>query len=437
MLRLSMNRSSAFSNGCRVNTRLRHASEAELYGAITVEEVRNETDLEAIEGEWNDLLARSTSNLLFLTHEWVICWWRHFGRPRHLLGRAELFVLAVRKGGRLCGVAPLMIDVERFLGISVRVVRFLGHGVSDYADFILAGDREPSLQAIVQHLIRGSVAWDVIDLRDFYGASPHPSIFQSLFEAAGFVLRTEFDHVCPFIPIEGSWEAFYRSRFNRHHRKDHRREWRRLQAAGQPRIRFVTSFEAEPDLIERLTETDCYHPKGGLNREGYFKLDGYRGFLSEVLPKAANCGWLTVALLECGGRVAAYYLIFQYNRRYYVYLTSYHREFSRFGVGKLLMLRMLEQCWVSEGEEIDYLRGDERYKKDWAVQARQNLRLLAVRRSWRSRLRGWTWEALLPALQRRLPRLYGVLSFVSESSWPVVIKWLLRRLKRAACGGNK
>ena len=199
----------------------------------------------------------------------------------------------------------------------------------------------------------------------------------------------------------------------------------------------MTSLAKEPDLIERLAEIERHHPNAHAGRGGLFTLDGYREFLKEMLMLATRLGWLTIAILDCGGQSVAYYLCFRYNRRYYVYITSYRQEFSKFGVGRLLMLRMLEHYWLSEGDEIDFLRGDELYKNDWAVQARQNVRLLVSQRSLRWLSRGWVWCVWRPALQRRLPRVHGVLSFVSESSWKVVTKWAFHRLKRAAFGGGR
>ena len=138
---------------------------------IVVEAVRTEKELLALKDEWNDLLKRSDSNLLFLAHEWVTCWWNHFGRARHLVERSELFVLALRRQGRLCGLAPLVIEVERVFGMPVRILRFLGHGASDYSDFILAEDKDTVLQSVTEYLSARSAAWDIIDLREFYGES--------------------------------------------------------------------------------------------------------------------------------------------------------------------------------------------------------------------------------------------------------------------------
>jgi len=410
------------------------ASGAGALDTLTVEEVRSETALRALEREWDDLLARSENNVLFMTHEWVTCWWQHFGRPRSLLSRAELFVLTVRRHGRLCAVAPLMVEVERFVGISARIVRFVGQGMSDYVDFLLAEDRDALLEAIVQHLISRSAAWDVIDLRDFYGALPNLPILRTLLGAAGCVWRTECDQVCPFLPIEGPWETFYHRQFNSQRRNRHRREWRQLELAGRIRVRFVTALEDAPDLLERLAAIERHHPEAESGRPGLLNLDRYREFLEDFLPWAARRGWLTIALLECNDCIVAYYLGFWYHGRWYLYMTSYIREFGTFGVGRLLMLRMLEHYWLTGGEAIDFLRGDELYKHDWAVQTHQNWRLLVAQRPWRSRARKWLWYVLLPALQRRLPRVYGVLAFASENGWRMTLTRVVQRFECAVLG---
>jgi CelD/BcsL family acetyltransferase involved in cellulose biosynthesis len=406
-------------------------------GELTVEEVRSEAALQALADEWDNLLTRSESNVLFLTHAWVTCWWRHFGRVRGPLRQATLFVLTVRQHGRLCGIAPLILDVECFLGVSIRLLRFLGHGVSDYVDFMLAENREALLQAIVQHLATRATDWDAIDLRDFAGASPNFSPLCRLLTAAGLVWQAADDHACPFLPVQGSWDSYYQSRFNRHHRKEHRREWRALAAVGQPHVRFVTSLEKEPALWDRLATLDEHHPEAGPQRAAFFALADYRGFFEDMLPQAAQRGWLTLALLECDGLAVAYYLGFQYNRRYYIYITSYHGDFSRFGVGKLLMLRMLEQYWAAEGDDIDFLRGDEPHKNRWAAQLRSNQRLLVWQRAGRSWWRQQLWFFWLPALQHWSPRLHGFLQFFSASSWSVMRQWACRRLQRAVLGEGR
>ncbi len=78
--------------------------------------------------EWDELLANSQSDQIFLTCEWQSNWWRAY-QP------GELWVVLVRDDeGRLCGIAPWFIDADED---GTRVVRTVGCvDVTDYLDVI-------------------------------------------------------------------------------------------------------------------------------------------------------------------------------------------------------------------------------------------------------------------------------------------------------------
>src|SRR5689334_22309779 len=57
--------------------------------------------------DWDELLRRSVSNVVFLTWQWQLTWWRHFGGQN----AAELHLLTMRtQDGVLTGIAPLYIE---------------------------------------------------------------------------------------------------------------------------------------------------------------------------------------------------------------------------------------------------------------------------------------------------------------------------------------
>src|SRR2546423_14320187 len=51
--------------------------------------------------EWNALLHVSTSNCVFLTHEWMWSWWKHLAEGRRLA------ILTPRDGQELAGILPV------------------------------------------------------------------------------------------------------------------------------------------------------------------------------------------------------------------------------------------------------------------------------------------------------------------------------------------
>src|SRR5437867_4306723 len=101
-----------------------------------IEDPREFADLR---DEWNELLAASPANCLFLTWEWLYTWWKH------LSGRRRLHLLVMRDGRELTAIAPLAQrpPVLRRL-LLFPALEFLGTETvgSDYLDVIVRRGRE-------------------------------------------------------------------------------------------------------------------------------------------------------------------------------------------------------------------------------------------------------------------------------------------------------
>lgn len=99
--------------------------------------------------EWNELLASSRSDCLFLTWEWLHTWWVHLGQGK------RLFIVTVRDGSGLVALAPLTMTRSWIGPIGVPVLELAGTGSigSDYLDFIADSARETTaLEALATFL---------------------------------------------------------------------------------------------------------------------------------------------------------------------------------------------------------------------------------------------------------------------------------------------
>ena len=98
-----------------------------------------------LEPVWNILLARSSSNTIFSTFEWFFTRWDHFGEDK------KIFILLAQDGEEFIGIALLMIEKRRILRyVPVKVLSFIGTGLSDHADFIIGRSREELLKGIIR-----------------------------------------------------------------------------------------------------------------------------------------------------------------------------------------------------------------------------------------------------------------------------------------------
>lgn len=116
---------------------------------MQIREVTNKEGFYSINNIWNTVLQKSDSNIIFSSFEWLSIWWDCFGHNK------ELFILLAQEGEEVIGIAPLMIEKRRILRyLPIKVVSFIGTGITDYADFIIVKDREKILTLFFEYLLK-------------------------------------------------------------------------------------------------------------------------------------------------------------------------------------------------------------------------------------------------------------------------------------------
>src|SRR3569832_1655332 len=98
---------------------------------IDLEAVTTVEALEALCPEWSALLERDPHATPFQSPEWLLPWWKHFGR-------GALWTLALRRKGAVVGLAPFYIDTMP--EENLRVLSWIGAGITDYLDLIVDPD---------------------------------------------------------------------------------------------------------------------------------------------------------------------------------------------------------------------------------------------------------------------------------------------------------
>ncbi len=129
-------------------------------------QVRQWTSEEFLAGReaWQQVLARSDADPLFMSWDWLACWWRHHAAS---LG-AELRVLAVYSADELCGLAPFYLHRRSHRGVfRARRLELLGNAwrdsecvFSEYLDVIAASGARDALCAALRQWLRAAADWD-------------------------------------------------------------------------------------------------------------------------------------------------------------------------------------------------------------------------------------------------------------------------------------
>jgi CelD/BcsL family acetyltransferase involved in cellulose biosynthesis len=336
---------------------------------LVVSEVTNGEDLTRLERDWRDLLARAADPTPFQSFEWQETWWRHHGRGR-------LWVLVARDNDVMVGLMPL--HISRYRSTPLRQVRFLGAPLSDFQEILAARGREQAVRdAFVSHLAQHADRWDLCDFADQRKGT---SLTTGEMPKG---LRPLLVHhrICPFIPLNASWEEFVK-RLSKNMRANVGR--RRRQVAKQFRAEYdVATEDTLPTAMEDLFRLhNARWRRRGVS--GAFAGERMQRFHHEVARRFLARGWLRLHRLRLDGETRAAFYCFQLGTRVYYYLSGFDVAFSKYSIGNVLMAQAVERAIADGATEFDFLRGDETYKLAWKAEERETLRLILGRSAWRS-----------------------------------------------------
>jgi CelD/BcsL family acetyltransferase involved in cellulose biosynthesis len=327
-----------------------------------VEEITHAEGLERLRARWDRLLATCPHATPFHAPAWVLPWIATFGT-------GDLWSLAVWRGAELVGLAPLRIDIDRASGL--RVVRFVAAGVSDYHGVVAEGG-EPgraTLTELLDHLERRRARWD---LCDFQQLSPDEPL-ADLPLPGGLAGACAAQEVCSRVTLPASTEALYQQ-LPRRLGPVIARCIRRLERTG--RVQFEC---ADASSIGELLDAFFRVHAARWGRRGLTGMVAdatiqhfHRGVAAEML----RAGRLRLHGLRFDGELVAVVYAIALGARVYAYLGGFEPRLAPFSPG-LVMLWQTMSSAIGEGiVELDFLRGEEEYKRRWGARERWNRRRL-------------------------------------------------------------
>lgn len=327
---------------------------------LVVERISDATGLDALKSEWQALLQGDEVDCLFLSWEWLSCWWRHVSQHRRLC------LLTVRRGGELVGIAPFAIrPPEPGRLVPFRTLEFMGMGDvgSDYMNLILRVDQEaPALEALADYLKQNRL---VLDLRRVDAGSRRISTLLALLQEDGWQSEQVVTDVCPYIDLKDhDWKS-YIATVSRSHRANVNRRIRRLGEIFK-QVEFKQAI-TEEERRECFTQFLRLHQLrwSGKEHSNAFTGEGTLQFHSEFSQLALERGWLRLFVLKLDGEPVAATYSFRYGDSFYYYQAGLDPKLAEHSVG-LATLGLAVQSALKEGvSRYDMLHGNQGYKALW------------------------------------------------------------------------
>lgn len=330
---------------------------------MNIETIRDPEEFFGLRDAWNELLKSSASNGLFLTHEWLSCWWKHLAEDR------RLSILVARDNGRLIGILPLTERQADYSRMMPRTLEFLGTGVigSDYLDSIIESGREDEVTAaFAEHAHSRGLMLQLSQLRT--DSCLVSKLAESL-AGYGWAAADTKLNVCPYIDLKDqTWES-YLSCLGASVRKNVNRYLRLLPKNFDMRAECVKTPEEAGAALDVVIDLHRKRWDADGSSEA-FQSPAVNAFHHEFVQLAAARGWLRILLTWLNGRPAASLYGLLYGQKFYFYQSGYDPEFRKHSVGVATM-GLAVQTAIDEGAfEYDFLHGDEEYKFHWATATR-------------------------------------------------------------------
>jgi CelD/BcsL family acetyltransferase involved in cellulose biosynthesis len=319
---------------------------------LAIEEVTGGAEFEALAPAWDDLWRRAPAATPFQSPAWLIPWWRE-------IGGGDLRVLVARQDRELVGLLPLYLQHED----EGRKLLPLGIAISDYLDGLfeerLGG---MAAEAMLRHLA-GRDDWRRCELHPLRPGTP-------LLEACAPPSVT--DEVLAFEPclaVEVPAGATQLRDVLPSKIRDNLANYRR-RAERTGRVSFETATAATlPEFVEALFRLhDARWQQLGC--PGVLADPAIRRFHRAAAPRLQSSGLLRLHALRLDERIIAVMYALHARERAYCYLCGFDPEFGALSPGTLILGHSIWHAVREGAREVDFLRGQERFKYFWGVRER-------------------------------------------------------------------
>lgn len=301
--------------------------------------------------DWDALVARSASDVVFLTWAWQSAWWEVFGR-------GELLLIAAQRDGAIISVAPLFTEAGMIYPV--------GSGGSDYLDFLGDTSEPEVLASLLDHARRC--------VKDFIGFVfyhlPESSTNSAWLAAAaatlGVSLFDEGEQAAPAMDLRGqpelALEATRKKSLVRHEKFFTR----------DGGLRVVHSRTAD-EILPHLGDFFAQHRARWADTPSpsLFCDEAQQRFYRRVTELASNDGWLRFTRIEAQGRAIAYHFGFCFRGSFLWYKPSFDVELARHSPGEVLLRQLLLAAIEEGAHTFDFGLGDEAFKARFATHVRR------------------------------------------------------------------
>ncbi len=242
--------------------------------------------------------------------------------------------------------------------ISYNKIRGLANYYTTLFEPLHTFEDSQELEIAIEQVINGvcRLKWDVIDLYPLNPASPSYSLIIKAF-------NKNKKHVTQYFMF-GNWYLLSQG-------KCFAEYWdcrpSQLRNTIKRKTNKLKTKQIEYQIAQRPDEVVGAFPLYQQTYHASWKRDEpYTEFIPGLVQFAAKRNWLRLGLLFIDQEIAAAQLWLTIEKTAYIYKLCQNPKFDQYSPGSLLTIHLMRNAFeVDKVAKIDFLSGDDPYKKDW------------------------------------------------------------------------
>ena len=299
-----------------------------------------------------------------------LAWFQHFaGSVLSETERLRLFVVEDDQGEALLAL-PAKCSFKRSATQPRELSSLANYYSSLYAPIVSEWNEAAlsALRELARYLASDSSRWDVVRLNPLPQDEPLFEACVEALRAAGMAVQKYFCFGNWYLPVEGrSFEQYFEGLPSVTRNTVQRKTKKFEKAAG--RIEIVTGAEALERSIKAYEQ---------VYQASWKVPEPFPEFVPDFMRLCAAKGWLRLGVAYVHGEPAAAQLWVVHHGKAAIYKLAYDERFSDVSAGSILTAKLMEYVLdVDKVTEVDYLTGDDPYKKQWMSHRRERWGIMA------------------------------------------------------------
>jgi hypothetical protein len=225
------------------------------------------------------------------------------------------------------------------------------------------------LNLLANAIANDQIRWDIVDFHPMSASDPSYQLMQHALTQAGMIVQRYFCFGNWYLEVKGQTYQTYFNQLPSRLKNTILRKSKQLSGSNRLKLTIISS----PEHLESAIDTfiKIYHAS-------WKPPEPHPDFIPGLIRASAEQGWLRLGIAYIDNQPAAAQIWLVSNQIASIYKLAYDQQFSTTSVGSLLTAYLMQHVIdIDHVQEVDYLTGDDDYKKDWMSGRRERWGIIA------------------------------------------------------------